>query len=435
MRRIAITLSLAAFAAPAPSAAAATPAWTCNADAGWVAAAGNRTTAPAIGGEPCPVTQSAAAPVAGSPGSIGVDGTLSDDGGAGSQTVDTRKPKAAIDAKSLTIKNSDGSLAVMASKLEAQVTGSCDANRNPAFASAGSLGIVTLNGRSVDTSHDYSEPGVGVNGAPLFGKITLKFGEVVHNADGSLTRRAIHVIVTDRNGATVFEAVGGDVVVGSDGAVCDPPPVCPPGQQPQAGHCVDVQVAPLPPPPPPATPLPPPAGGGTPQQQASPAPGARHGCRDAGARIGNVSARRLQRATLCLMNAERARRHVGRLRMRTDLNLAATRHARAMLRGGFFSHDEPSGPSFLDRILRSGYLQRYGSWHVGENLGWGWGSGGTPAAIVAAWMRSPPHRRNILYRKFHDVGIAVRAGLPRSVDRKQSVTYVIDFGGFQLTKH
>ena len=144
--------------------------------------------------------------------------------------------------------------------------------------------------------------------------------------------------------------------------------------------------------------------------------------------------RRLAAATLCLMNAARKARHIGRLRMRRDLDLAATRHARVMLNERVFSHDEPSGPSFLDRILHSGYLQRYGSWHVGENLGWGWGSGGTPAAIVAAWMHSAPHRRNILYRAFHDVGVAVRAGSPRSVDRHQAVTYVIDFGGFALAK-
>jgi uncharacterized protein YkwD len=98
----------------------------------------------------------------------------------------------------------------------------------------------------------------------------------------------------------------------------------------------------------------------------------------------------------------------------------------------FFEHDEPSGLRFVDRVLRSGYMQRYGRWRVGENLGWGWAAGGTPRAMVAAWMRSAPHRRNMLNPRFKDVGVAVRAGAPKPQSRRQPVTYVIDFGGFQL---
>ena len=39
---------------------------------------------------------------------------------------------------------------------------------------------------------------------------------------------------------------------------------------------------------------------------------------------------------------------------------------------------------------------------------------------------------NILTRKFRDVGVAVVTGSPRR-KRAKSITYVIDFGGFQLT--
>jgi uncharacterized protein YkwD len=146
-----------------------------------------------------------------------------------------------------------------------------------------------------------------------------------------------------------------------------------------------------------------------------------------------VSTRRLQIATLCLMNAERKRHRLSKLRRSADLSLAAARHARDMVAHGYFAHDEPNGRSVVDRILSSGYLQRFGRWRIGENLGWGWGGGGTPAAIVAAWMRSPPHRRNILSRRFHDVGVALRQGSPRQ-KRAGSITYVIDFGGFQTLR-
>ena len=51
-------------------------------------------------------------------------------------------------------------------------------------------------------------------------------GLTVRNGDTSLLRRALHLVVTDRNGGVVFEAVAGEVSVGRDGAVCDPPPLC-----------------------------------------------------------------------------------------------------------------------------------------------------------------------------------------------------------------
>jgi uncharacterized protein YkwD len=415
----------------APATAHADSAWTCSAAAGWLSAGQQRVEAPGIGASPCPMARADTAGAAGAAGSLTATGTLSADGGGASQTTDSRKPQSAIDARSLAIQNADGSLVLTASKLSAQALGVCDAHRQPLLTSAGSPGSVTLNGRAIDTGSDYSEPGVGVNGAPLFGKITVRFNEVARAGDTGLTRRAIHLVVTDRDGVVVFEAVAGEVAVGRSGAVCDPPPVCPPGQEPQAGRCVDVTVTPLPQPPPPAPPLAAPLGGqGT---QPPSRPGGRHraaGCKDARARVGDVSERRLQAATFCLMNAERGKRHIGKLRASADLGLAATRHARDMVTRRYFAHDEPAGPSVVDRILRSGYLQRYGSWRIGENLGWGWGRGGTPAAIVAAWMRSAPHRRNIMNRRFHDAGVAVRQGTPGGKRRGGSVTYVIDFGGF-----
>ena len=145
-----------------------------------------------------------------------------------------------------------------------------------------------------------------------------------------------------------------------------------------------------------------------------------------------MSNKRLAVATLCLLNGQRKLHHVRKLRLRPDLTRAASRHARDMVSRRYFSHTEPDGPTVVDRILHSGYLGRFGRWEVGENLGWGWGRGATPRSIVAAWMRSAPHRRNILNKSFHDVGVAIATGSPRG-KRAHSVTYVIDFGGFVLT--
>ena len=431
MRALSSVLLVLLAGCLAPAAASADAAWSCAAETGWLAAAGQRVDAPKLGGEPCPATQSSAAGASGAPGSLAAAGSVTLDGGGSSQTTDTRKPQATVQAKSLAIHNADGKLVLTTSDLTTQAAGACDGNRTPVLTSSGTPGTVMLNGRTIDTSRDYSEPGVGVNGAPLFGKITIHFNEVA-KTDSGLTRRAIHLVVTDRNGALVFEAVAGEVSVGRSGAVCDPPPVCPPGTQPQAGRCVDVSVTPLPQPPPPAPPLPSNPVTGTQPGPTPTHPGAApSGCRDGDAGAGQVSPRRLALATLCLLNIERKAHHLRKLRMSAELSRAALRHARDMVKHRYFSHTEPDGDNVVQRILRSGYLERYGRWRIGENLGWGWGDGSTPRSIVAAWMRSAPHRHNILNKRFNDVGVAVALGSPRA-RRGKSITYVIDFGGFQL---
>jgi uncharacterized protein YkwD len=402
MRLFAATLALALLAVPATATADAT--WNCSATAGW--ATGK---APVLGGDPCPVGDASAGSAAG----ITADGKVRVDGGGASQTTDTRQPRASVDAKTITLANPDGSFRLDASGLSASAQGSCDPTHRPAFTSGGSPGTVTLNGRPIDTSRDYTEPGVGVNGAPLFGKIDIHFGEVT-KAASSIGRREIHVIVTDRDGAIVFEAVAGEVVVGSSTGVCDPPPVCPPGEEPQAGRCVELIVSPLPPPPP---------AGAPPSIGPVPAPKRARGCRDANALAKQVSTRRIAAASLCLMNVERKRRHLRALRANTALRGAAAGHARTLVAQHVFAHGD-----VLGRILRSGYLKRFGNWHVGENLGWGWGGGASPRALVRSWMRSPSHRRNILSRQFRDVGVAAALGSPGK-PKRGSIVYVVDFGG------
>jgi uncharacterized protein YkwD len=129
------------------------------------------------------------------------------------------------------------------------------------------------------------------------------------------------------------------------------------------------------------------------------------------------------------MNVERRAHHLRGLRSREGLSRAAAGHARDMVQRRFFSHTTPDGRGLLDRILHSGYLRRFGSWRIGENLGWGWGRGASPRLIVRAWMRSPGHRRNILARRFNDAGTAVVLGSP-GPRKSGSITYVVDFGGF-----
>jgi uncharacterized protein YkwD len=158
---------------------------------------------------------------------------------------------------------------------------------------------------------------------------------------------------------------------------------------------------------------------------AVPSASAAGACGAANATAANASKRALVRATLCVLNAERARHHLRPLRLNRRLSLAAQRHSRAMARRKFFSHTSPGGASFVDRIRSTGYLSGARSWTVGENIAYGSGSRSTPRSIGSAWMNSPPHRSNILSSSYRAIGIGIAAGTPVGGG---GGTYTTDFG-------
>jgi uncharacterized protein YkwD len=152
-------------------------------------------------------------------------------------------------------------------------------------------------------------------------------------------------------------------------------------------------------------------------------------CVSADAMPGQAAAEDLRAATLCLMNAERTARALGRLQAEPLLGRVASSYARQMVRGQFFHHTSPGGSTMLARIRSTSYLRDVTSWSVGENLAWGSGSLATPRAMVRAWMQSAEHRANLLDRHFADVGIGVAAGAPVALDPGElGGTYVADFG-------
>jgi uncharacterized protein YkwD len=148
-------------------------------------------------------------------------------------------------------------------------------------------------------------------------------------------------------------------------------------------------------------------------------------CSAADVTASQASRSTLVRATLCVLNAQRARHHLPRLSLNSKLSSAAGRHSQAMVSGKFFSHDSADGSSFLDRIRRTGYLSGAGSWSVGENIAYGSGDRSSPRSIGRAWMNSPPHRANILSRSFREIGIGVAFGIPVGGG---GATYTTDFG-------
>jgi uncharacterized protein YkwD len=144
---------------------------------------------------------------------------------------------------------------------------------------------------------------------------------------------------------------------------------------------------------------------------------------------GQAPADDVRDATLCLMNAERSARGLGKLRAEDTLARVAGRYARQMVRDRFFDHTSPGGTTMLSRIKSSSYLRGVSSWMVGENLAWGSGPLATPKATVQAWMHSAGHRANLLDSDFTEVGIGIAGGAPVDLGGGASgATYVTDFG-------
>lgn len=136
----------------------------------------------------------------------------------------------------------------------------------------------------------------------------------------------------------------------------------------------------------------------------------------------------LRSSVLCLVNRVREHYGLSRLRYNPDLRRSAIGHSNDMVANGYFSHFGPGGSTPSGRIARAGYLARARGYFLGEDLAGGDGRRyGSPLAIFHGWMRSPPHRANILDRRFDDAGVGVARGFPLG-GGPNSATYTIDFG-------
>src|SRR5207249_5563990 len=113
----------------------------------------------------------------------------------------------------------------------------------------------------------------------------------------------------------------------------------------------------------------------------------------------------LELAVLTKLNKVRAHHGLRPLHLNLELTDAAAQHSVEMGSDGYFEHRSFDGTPFWKRISRFYTADGRGYWSVGENLLW---SSGTldPSAAVAEWMASPPHRANILSRRWHEVGVA-----------------------------
>ena len=140
-------------------------------------------------------------------------------------------------------------------------------------------------------------------------------------------------------------------------------------------------------------------------------------CPNANAERGDATPDQLGRAALCLINNERSKRGLVRLSLNKRLTEAARKHNDDMVENHYFRHESANGGNVIDRVLGTGYIKRALDWIVGENLAWGTEELATPRQITLSWMRSPGHRKNILTRRFRELGIAVAFAAPNARGR------------------
>ena len=124
-----------------------------------------------------------------------------------------------------------------------------------------------------------------------------------------------------------------------------------------------------------------------------------------------------------LRDVNRAREEANLRPFRADkaLDRVAQGYAEDMLRRGYYGHESPEGEDVRDRVSKARLiLQR-----VGENV-----ASGQPSAdeVVTGWLNSPPHRANILHRRFSHHGLGVAAG--RADDGSFQIRWVQIFASY-----
>lgn len=121
-----------------------------------------------------------------------------------------------------------------------------------------------------------------------------------------------------------------------------------------------------------------------------------------------------------LQNRERADRGLRKLCVHPKLQKIARSHSKDMVERDYFSHNtKGSGRTPEQRAKRAGYDYRY----FGENIGYG----DTPGGVFDMWMKSDDHRKNILNRRFREVGVGADTGHFKPAGRTTTV-YTVDFG-------
>ncbi len=132
-------------------------------------------------------------------------------------------------------------------------------------------------------------------------------------------------------------------------------------------------------------------------------------------------------AVQCVVDRERRRRHLPRLRRNTRLSAAALGHGLDMVHRHYFAHDTPEGGKMAGRVAATGYAARR-AWSAGEVLATGSGPSTSPLSLVRSLLASPPHRRILLDPALRDVGTGLVWGTALTGGRRDGATLVLVLG-------
>lgn len=144
------------------------------------------------------------------------------------------------------------------------------------------------------------------------------------------------------------------------------------------------------------------------------APGAQDACPGSATSARGAPVGLMRAAVICEINLERSSHGLPTLAEAGALDNSAQGWSQTMVAAQQFGH----GASFSARITAAGY-----PWSLaGENIASGYL---TPRALIATWMASFEHCRNILAPTFREVGIGE---VPGGVGAGTGATWTGDFG-------
>lgn len=149
-------------------------------------------------------------------------------------------------------------------------------------------------------------------------------------------------------------------------------------------------------------------------------------CRGAHLRARRSSIATAANATLCLIDKLRRAHHLRTLRMNATLRAIASGQSHDMLVGGYFGDNSLKGLTPMQRVQASPYAHGSRKLTVGQNIAWGEGRDSTPAAIVHAWMSSPPHREILLSPLYREAGVGIGLGALRPTRGRFAAVYTLD---------
>jgi len=153
-------------------------------------------------------------------------------------------------------------------------------------------------------------------------------------------------------------------------------------------------------------------------------------CPDADLVPARDNLRRVEAAVFCMIDRERSKAKLATLSRSSRLDRSAAWHDTEMLQHHFLSETAPGRTTLIERIRAFGYFNGVTNALYSENVGAGATSNGTPQALMDAWMASPPHKANILYANFREIGIAAVLAPPDPAFFADypSTVYTTDFG-------